>query len=61
MTTPEPSLVDRPTARRMLGNIGNTTLHKLINEGKLTRVKLGTKSLITVASVRSLVESLEDQ
>lgn len=61
MSTPEPSLVDRPTARRMLGNIGNTTLHKLINQRVLKRVKLGSKSLITVASIRALVESLEDE
>ncbi|MFL7900499.1 helix-turn-helix transcriptional regulator [Azospirillum argentinense] len=59
MSNPEPSLVDRPTARRLLGDIGTTTLHKLINEGKLRRVKLGAKTLITVESIRALAESLE--
>lgn len=59
MSSPEPAFVDRSTARHMLGNIGNTTLHKLINEGKLKRVKLGAKTLIGVESIRAFAASLK--
>ncbi|WP_353857969.1 hypothetical protein [Azospirillum formosense] len=61
MSAPEPSFVDRSTARRLLGDIGNTTLHALINAGRLKRVKLGAKTLITMESIRALAESLEDE
>ncbi|WP_448206656.1 hypothetical protein [Azospirillum sp. sgz302134] len=57
----KPLLVDRRTARCLLGNIGNTTLHKLINSGKLKRVKIGTKTLITIESIQALTAGLEGE
>ncbi|CAH0161746.1 excisionase family DNA-binding protein [Roseomonas sp. CECT 9278] len=36
-------------------NVGNTTVWKLIKEGKLTAVKVAGRTLITYASVKALV------
>jgi excisionase family DNA binding protein len=36
---------------------GKTTTYKLIKEGKLTVVKIGRRTLITVASIRALLEA----
>lgn len=51
----DPLLVDTDTARAMLGNIGKTKLFELLRDGKLERVKLGGKTLITMKSIRNLV------
>ena len=45
-------------ARERLGNIGRTTVYGLIADGKLDAVKLGSRTLITAASVESLLQSL---
>jgi excisionase family DNA binding protein len=34
---------------------GKTTTYKLINEGKLTAVKVGRRTLVTVASIKALL------
>lgn len=34
---------------------GKTTTYKLINEGKLTAVKVGRRTLVTVASMKALL------
>ena len=35
--------------------IGRTKLYALINEGKLTAVKVGRRTLVTVASIKALL------
>ena len=45
-------------ACRRLGNIGRTTLYGLIADGKLEAVKLGSRTLITTASIDALLASL---
>jgi len=42
-------------AARVTG-LGLTTVYRLINEGKLERRKIGTRSLIPAASLRRLIE-----
>lgn len=49
----DPLLADTVTTRAMLGNIGKTKLYDLLREGKLERVKLGGKTLVTMASIRA--------
>lgn len=34
---------------------GKTTTYKLINEGKLTAVKVGRRTLVTMASIKALL------
>jgi excisionase family DNA binding protein len=35
---------------------GKTTTYKLIKEGKLTAVKIGRRTLVTVASIKALLD-----
>jgi excisionase family DNA binding protein len=51
--------MDRKTYRvnevaQILG-IGRTTIYKLIDEGKLQRIKIGASTLITAASIEALL------
>ncbi len=43
-------------AAKALG-IGRSTTYELINEGKLHAIKLGRRTLVTVASIKELVAS----
>ncbi len=45
-------------AGRCLGGIGRTTVYGLIAAGKLEAVKLGSRTLITAASIDALLASL---
>jgi excisionase family DNA binding protein len=45
-------------ARARLGNIGRTTIYHLIAKGKLDAMKLGSRTLITAASIDALLISL---
>jgi excisionase family DNA binding protein len=45
-------------ARRRLGGIGRTKVYDLIAAGKLEAVKLGSRTLITAASIEVLLASL---
>ena len=45
-------------ACRRLGNIGRTTLYSLIARGKLQSLKLGSRTLITSASIDALLYQL---
>lgn len=40
-------------------SIGTTKLHALINDGTLKSIKIGTKTLITAQSIRSLIETAQ--
>jgi excisionase family DNA binding protein len=50
----EPLVVRRAEAARML-RIGQTLLKELIRDGKLRETRLGSASLIHVASIRALL------
>ena len=45
-------------AGQRLGGIGRTTIYGLIGSGKLVAVKLGSRTLITAASIQALLDSL---
>lgn len=51
----EPITVTTAEAARSIG-IGKTKLFALIGEGRLKTIKLGGKVLVTVESIRQLVE-----
>ena len=51
---------DLPTTALKLGACSRSTLYRLIAEGKLVRVNLGTKALITGESLAKYVEELMD-
>ncbi len=45
-----------PRDAARVSGLGVTTIYKLINEGKLERRKVGTRSLIPAISLRRLIE-----
>jgi hypothetical protein len=47
-----------PEAREILGGIGHTMIYELVNEGHLTKVKMGRRSFITADSINSFLTSL---
>lgn len=53
--SPPQLLHSRHEALVMLGNIGLTTLDTLLNEGRLTRVKIGRRSMVTDESIRRYI------
>jgi excisionase family DNA binding protein len=52
----EPLTVTVQEARRLTG-LGNTTLYRLIGEGKLRTVKVGARTLVIYPSLKLLLES----
>jgi excisionase family DNA binding protein len=51
----EPLTVTLQEARRLTG-LGSTTLYRLIREGKLQTLKVGTRTLIVYSSIKLLIE-----
>jgi excisionase family DNA binding protein len=51
----EPLTVTVQEARRLTG-LGNTTLYRLIGEGKLRTVKVGARTLVIYQSIKALIE-----
>jgi len=49
----EPYLASIADARRALG-IGRTTAYRLMDAGKLEKVKIGRRTLIKIASIKAL-------
>jgi excisionase family DNA binding protein len=49
---------DLPDVAMKLGNCSRSTLYRLIEQGKLVRVRLGTKALITGKSLAGYVDEL---
>lgn len=49
----EPYLASIPEAQQALG-IGRTTAYRLMETGKLERVKIGRRTLIRVSSIKAL-------
>lgn len=52
----EPLALSIPDARKALGSVGKSTIYRLINAGKLTKAKIGNRTVITTASVKALLE-----
>lgn len=52
-----PKLVDIYETRRQL-SIGRTGVYQLIDAGELTRVKIGSRALITQASIDQYIDRL---
>lgn len=50
----EPIATSVNGAAKALG-LGRTSIYALINEGRLEKVKLGRRTLITVASIHDLI------
>lgn len=46
-----------PDTRRMCG-VGTTTVYKLLKEGRIRKLKVGTRTLVCGASLRSYLASL---
>lgn len=51
-------LASIPNAQRALG-IGRTTTYRLMEAGLLERVKIGRRTLITVASIKALAGEVQ--
>jgi excisionase family DNA binding protein len=50
----DPITVTVENAKKALG-VGHTTIYRLINEGQLSTVKIGRRTLIRTDSIRALV------
>ncbi|NIA72443.1 helix-turn-helix domain-containing protein [Pelagibius litoralis] len=59
-TTPEPPLVSVPEAGKILGGISGTTIWRLTNKGALEIRKIGSRTFITMESIRRLAEQGSD-
>ncbi|CAO3353082.1 hypothetical protein [Azospirillum melinis] len=55
----QPLLVDTSKGREMLGGMGKTQFFELLKQGKLKRIKIGTKTLVPISSIQEYVASLE--
>lgn len=55
-----PLNISIPEAARALG-VGRSATYELLNAGKLKSVKIGSRRLVTVASVMAFADSLEKQ
>lgn len=53
----EPLAVSVAEAKRQLGGLSTATIYRLIDRGSLERRKVGSRSLITMRSIRSLLEA----
>ena len=56
-----PLIQSIPSTQRRLGNTGRTKIYELIGEGKLKKVKIGTRTFITDSSIRAYVRELETE
>lgn len=52
----EPVLISVKEAAKAL-SLGRTTVYELINDGQLETVKLGSRRLVKVASMRRLIDA----
>ena len=50
-------LISQPEAARLLGGIDRTTVWRMVKHSNLTRVTIGSRSLITRESVEAYVRS----
>ena len=62
-TNPKPDVGEAPllwdisTVQRQLGGIHRGSVDRLVRQGKLERVKVGTRSMVTRRSVEALIEA----
>ena len=59
--SPEPLLTSKANGRRILGDIGSTKFDELIASGQVESVKIGSRRLVVIASVRRLAGVEFDQ
>lgn len=50
-----------PEARERLGGIGHSTIYRLINEGRITKVNIGRRGFVTAESLDAYVASLTEE
>ena len=60
-TTPPRLLYPKDEAREILGGIGTTKLHEVINAGELELVHIGRRSFVPADSLAAYVERLRAQ
>jgi len=53
----EAALAYSPKDAALVAGLGRTTIYKMVKEGRLELRKVGSRSLITAASLRQLVEA----
>lgn len=51
-------LMPLPEAMRLLGGIGRTKTYELVNDGEITKVKIGSRSFITTDSLEAYLGRL---
>ena len=56
----EQLLYDITDTRKILGNVGRSTIYNLLNENKLRAVKIRNRTLITGPSIRAYYMELAD-
>lgn len=59
-SAPDPLLVSIPDAARML-SVGRTSIYHMLADGRLQSLKLGSRNLVTTASIRALVDRLMNE
>ncbi|WP_448398975.1 helix-turn-helix domain-containing protein [Mycolicibacterium pulveris] len=47
-------------AQRVLGGISRTAIYRLAGEGRLKKIRIGRRGLITMASIKALVDQLAE-
>lgn len=57
MTAPR-KLVPYDEARHLLGGISRSLLYDLLQEGRVERVKLGSRGFVTVKSIDQFIDGL---
>lgn len=55
-----PELLGIRDAQQFLGGVSRPKIYGLINDGEITRVKLGRRALITTKSLQGYVQRLEE-
>lgn len=56
LSDPFPLLISIEKSRYLLGDIARSTVYELIKRKELESVKIGTRNLITFASIKRLLE-----
>jgi hypothetical protein len=55
-----PLAVPIAETQRLLGGISRTSVYDLVRDGQLTKIKIGRRGLVTVASINALVDRLSE-
>jgi hypothetical protein len=53
----EPLAVSVPEAKRHLGDCSTATIYRMMDRGQLEKRKIGGRTVITMASIRALIEA----